>query len=162
MHARFENVEIALSVAGNTMALGDHGLARTDDPAVEGQRMNARYLVADIDPAASLVHMDVHRMIEASPLGQIGAVGVEQLHPVVFAVAHEQSAIGERFDAVGSREMSGVRAGATPAMLETASRRKAVHHRVAVAVRNVDVTVWRLNCVGRMVERSLKMRLPVA
>ena len=57
-HARFDNVEIALSVAGYATALPDHRLARPDDLAVQGQRMNAGYLVADIDPVASPVHMD--------------------------------------------------------------------------------------------------------
>jgi hypothetical protein len=65
-------------------------------------------MVADIDPVASPVYMDVHRVVETSPLGQIVAVGIKHLHPVVFAVANEHSAVGERLDAVGGCEMSRV------------------------------------------------------
>src|SRR5262245_38773911 len=104
------------------------------------------------------LHMDVHWMIESSPLREVFAVSRKDLHAVVFAIAHQQVPVRQHVDSVRRRELAGLRAEAAPALFQLPFRRETMDHGVPVAVGNVDVAVEADGHIRWMAERRLETR----
>src|SRR5262249_61064753 len=60
---------------------------------------------------------------------------------IALAIAHEDTAVGGDGDAVREIELPGAGAGLAPRALERARRRELMHATVAVAVRDVQITL---------------------
>src|SRR5262249_23210621 len=88
------------------------------------------------------------------PLAQVLAVGAEDLDAVGLAIAHPHAPVGRASDAVRQPELARAVAGLAPRALELPGRRKDVHARIAVAVRDVEIALGTYGDVGRPVERA--------
>src|SRR5262245_1380823 len=79
--------------------------------------------------------------LRIGPLGEVLAVRAEDLDAIVLAVADEDPAVRGGRDAVREIELTGAGAGHAPRALPLAARAELVHAAVAVAVRDVEITL---------------------
>src|SRR5437867_3469701 len=108
--------------------------------------------------APGAVEHDVRRAARVGPLGQVLAVGAEDLDAVVLAVADEDAAVGGDGDAVGEEELARPLTGHAPRPLELARGREEVDAAVAVAVGHVELTLRPDREIRRPVERPAGLR----
>ncbi len=104
-----------------------------------------------------LVDEDVLRPLHVVPLGQVLAVGIEDLDAVVFTIAHEHTAICMDPGAVRDTELARSRARLAPGFTQLAVRIEAVDARVAVPVADDQIAVRRNRQVRWTIERPTRL-----
>src|SRR4029453_13371918 len=91
--------------------------------------------------AALRVEHEVGRTLGVGPLREVLAVRTEDLDAIILAIAHEDPAVGRGGDAVGQVELARAFARDAPGLLQLPTRREGRDAAVAVAVRDVQITL---------------------
>src|SRR6187401_1883958 len=103
--------------------------------------VHARTELADQEFSASpLMAIQAAGPVQVVPLHFVLAVAVEYLHAMVLAIGYVHPALGVGDDVVDDVELSRVGAGLTPGEHELPVGRILVHARVAVTVRDVELS----------------------
>ncbi len=93
-------------------------------------------------PLTELGHVDVARVVDAHVIGagqivpfvEILAVQVEDLDPIVLAIAHQDALVSQHQHGVGNVEMARLAAGLAPRGAQLTLRREVMHAGVAIAI----------------------------
>src|SRR6266852_9581979 len=121
------------------------------------------YVVVDAHTAADLadveaalrtgLHEQARGTVHVVPLRLELAVAVEHLDAMVLAVGDVDPPVRVAADVVRDVELARVGAGLTPRAEQRAVRRVLVHARVAIAVGDVEIALWRQRRVRAPVKR---------
>ena len=127
--------------------------------ACRGNRAMRKGMVADVPPqlghisAALRIEHQVRGALGVRPLAEVLAVGTEDLDAVALAVAHEDAPIGGARNAMRQIKLPRSASRLAPRVLQLPGRRKAVHARIAVTIRNVVIAVGADRDIGGAIER---------